>query len=553
MTIALEKIPQLIATELSMLWAAHHAAGLEGYMCLYSLDSQVPFRSKDPGFKFWFGAGDTEAAIQQIMHYYNQGMLPNTPLLLNPVVHTKNTSGEYQPLGSGIIWCTALCLGVDVLKDESAERLWQLGVHASAFHRGENLRSGLKIVGISQSALPVLEDGRSVAGCHELYELANINSPSYAHYYFLSGIAYLTNNGLFQHPAVTELFPKNTLKNDESCLKVVQDSAISVQKVVNAAYCWNAYDRHHSLYEKFGTDPDDVPKNLSFFNLVARDVQLFDATGPMRKDADEIFEFLVPGMIPRGCVTLIAGAGGSGKSTLAHQLCVMASIDYEPGEEAPRWLGQRLAIEKCQGISIYFSGEDGPATINARAAVFDPKGRASRLMFQRMEFGENVDFIQHLKRLSKIPQVPILVIDPARKYLSGDEDDSAAVSEFFDALEEFAISKNAAVLVVQHLQKGAAPRNVSEIVDLLRGSQVFVDRARVIIGMFRDGPYTIAGLAKNNIPPNMGMVSEERVFARDPKRLQLIWLPGHQGIRNANLSAEELRIIEESAQDEGRS
>jgi hypothetical protein len=61
--------------------------------------------------------------------------------------------------------------------------------------------------------------------------------------------------------------------------------------------------------------------------------------------------------------------------------------------------------------------------------------------------------------------------------------------------------------------------------------------------MYRDGPYTIAGLAKNNIPPNMGMVTEERVFARDAKKLQLIWLPGQEGVRAANLSEEELEAI----------
>src|SRR5262249_42458779 len=144
--------------------------------------------------------------------------------------------------------------------------------------------------------------------------------------------------------------------------------------------------------------------------------------------------------IPRGSVTLLAAAGGTGKSSLAHHLAVLASIDYEPGEEAPRWLGQRLAIEKSKGINIYFAGEDGPPIINARAALFDPQGRAKRLMFQRADFGEGVTFTQHLRRLHKIPDVPIMIIDPARKFLTGDEDDSTVVSEFFEAVEEFAIS-----------------------------------------------------------------------------------------------------------------
>lgn len=538
----LEKLPELLASELAMLWRAHAAVGLSGYMQLYTREDQVPFRAKQPGVSFWFGPNDTEAAIAEILKHYHSGQLPNSPLLLNPIVHKKE--GEnYVPVGSGFAWCTALSLGVDVLADESADRLREVGALTGLFERGDNDRAGLKVLAFSTEILPPTAEGKTVIGCQELYELSNIKSDQYAGYYLLSGISYLSNNGLFQQPDFGALFGDK---------KEVSDLAIRVQNIIDAAYCWNAYDRHHSLYLKFGRDPADVEQNLRFFNLVARDVRLFDATGPMRKEAEAMFEFIVPGWIPRGAVTLLAASGGTGKSSLAHQLCVMAAIDYKKGEEAPKWLGQRLAIEKCGGISIYFSGEDGPPIINARAAVFDPKGRAKRLMFQRTDFGEGVSFSQYLKSLYKIPEVSIMVIDPARKYLTGDEEDAGVVSEFFEAIEEFAITKNTAVVVVHHLQKNAYPKSARETLDMLRGSQVFIDRPRVVIGMFRDGPYTIAGLAKNNIPPNMGMVTEERVFARDPQHLSLIWMPGEQGIRAATLSEEELEKLAEEAKKEGR-
>jgi hypothetical protein len=556
MTERLDIIARMIATELDLLWTAHHAAGLEGYMCLYTPAEQIPFRSKEAGVQFWFGPADSQAAAQEVIKHYNHGHLPNSPLLLNPIVHEKQQDDEgnatYTGLGSAVIWCTSLNLGIDVLKDEAADRLWELGVMASTFHRGESERGGLKAIGFCDKPQQVIAGTQSVTGCRELYEIANISSEQYASYYLLSGISYLTNNGLFEHPDMAAMFPKNALKDADTLKKTVHDRTIAIQKIIDAAYCWNSYERHHSLYKKFGTDPDDVEGNMKFFNLVARDVELFDATGPMRKEADEMFEFIVPGLIPRGSITLLAAPGGTGKSSIAHQLCVLASMDYEPGEEAPRWLGQRIAIEKCKGINIYFSGEDGPPIINARASIFDPEGRAKRLMFQRSKFGENVGFAEHLKRLQNIPDVPIIVIDPARKYLTGNEDDAGVVSDFFEAIEDFAISKRAAVVVVHHLQKAANPKSTHDVIDMLRGSQVFVDRPRVIIGMYRDGPYTIAGLAKNNIPPNLGMVTEERVFARDPKQLQLVWLPGHQGIRNADLSAEEIEKLAEEARKEGR-
>lgn len=537
-------IPSLLASELEILWQAHEAAGLSGYMQLYTRGDQVPFRAKEPGLSFWFDRAGTPDAIVEIIKYYHSGQLPNSPLLLNPIIHEKD-GDDYRAIGSGFAWCSALSLGIAVLNDESAERLEEVGALTALFERGDDERAGLKIIAFTTEALPVAADGKTVIGCHELYELSGMTGEQYAPYYMLSGISYLTNNGLFQQPDFKLLMGKYTVAD-------IKELAIDMQNILDASYCWNAYDRHHSLYKKFGRNPGHVEQNLRFFNLVARDVKLFDATGPMRKEADAMFEFIVPGLVPRGAVTLLAATGGTGKSSLAHQLCVMAAIDYRKGEDAPKWLGQRLAIEKCGGISIYFSGEDGPPIINARASVFDPKGRAKRLMFQRTNFGDGVSFADHLKVLHKIPDVPIMVIDPARKYLSGDEDDAGVVSEFFEAIEEFAISKNAAVMVVHHLQKGAYPTSAHEVLDLLRGSQVFIDRPRVVIGMFRDGPYTIAGLAKNNIPPNMGMVTEERVFARDPSNLSLIWLPGQEGIRDANLSEEELAKIVAEAKKEGR-
>ena len=547
-----EHLQQLLTTELQMIWTAHKAVGLAGYMSLYTNPDQVPFRAKQAGFIFWFGPEEIGEAVQQIIIHYNEGVLPNSSLLLNPVVHEKKDAGSYVPIGSGIIWCTSWCLGIDSLNDESLERLSEKGIMASPFHRGDSDRAGLKMIGFCDEALPLSEDGKTVVGCKDLYDIANIQSEQYWYYYLLSGISYLSNNGLFVHPDIAPLFPTGALKDKTSMAKTVEASSINVQNVIDAAFCWNSYERYHSLYKKFGTNPDDVETNLRFFTLVARDVQLFDATGPMRKDADEMFEFIVPGLIPRGSVTLLAATGGTGKSSLAHQLCILASIDYELGEEAPHWLGQRIAIEKCKGICVYFSGEDGPPIINARANIFDPEGRAKRLMFQRTDFGDGVTFEQHIKRLHKIPSVPIMVIDPARKYLNGDEEDAGAVSEFFQAIEEFAIQKGSAVVVVHHLKKNADPKSAHEVLDMLRGSQVFIDRPRVVIGMFRDGPYTIAGLAKNNIPPNMGMVTEERVFARDPKNLGLIWLPGHEGVRNVDLSEDELQKIAQESEKEGR-
>ncbi len=528
-----------IKAELELLWQAHARVGLDGYMCAYTDEAQEPWRSKKGGVLYWFKRDQTDDLIKEIQTHYNNGSLPNSTLLLNPIIHHK-IEGNFKPVGSGVAWNCSLALGIDEMKPDQLERIRSIGAFVSPYHRGDSKIAGLKMLAFSDTPLTPLEDGRTVRGCSELYEITNIRSQEYRGYYTLSGLSYLCKHGLYLHPDLKELFG-GTLPDAER----IQQSAISIQTLVDAAYCWDAYDRHHSLFAKFGIDPTKVESNLKFYYLCARDIELFDATGAKHANADTTvgFDFMVHGWIPRGAVTVIGATGGTGKSSLAHNLAVKAAIDYRPDEPPPTWLGQPLKLENCKGLCIYFSGEDGPAIVHSRAKVFDPEGRAERVMFQRTDFGEGGTLSSFLKRLHKLPDVPLVVIDPARKYLTGDENDAGVVSEFFEAIEEFAIRKNTAMVVVHHLVKGAKVKHVSEIYDMLRGSQVFIDRPRVVIGMYREGQYTVAGLSKNNIPPQMGMVQGERLFVRDAKHLELVPVPGSEGVRGDNLSEEEIENL----------
>lgn len=531
-----------LRAELDFIWAAHAAVGLKGYMALYTEVSQDIWRSQDPGKAFWFTPADTPTVIEHFKALYKNGKLPNTTLLLNPIVHIKVGDDEYQPVGSGIFWATAFTLGIATLTEDQQQRPRDKGIMVSRYHRGESTAAGLKLVGVSKEKLPVSPDGRTVRGCRELYELTDIQSDLYWPYYPLSAVNYLCMHGLFIHPGWDNLLP-DALKN-KTPEEQVKDRQVDIQTIIDATTCWNAYDRHPSLYDRFGTNVNDIEHNNRFYNLCARDLYLFDRTGPMRQGAEEKFEFLVNGYIPRGAVTLLAATGGTGKSSVAHMLCVMAAIDYEEHEEKPLWLGQPINMDACKGICVYFSGEDGPAIINARGSLFDPEGRAKRLQFHRTEFQDKEQtFGDYLRDLMKMPDLSIVVIDPARKYLNGDENDADVVSEFFEAIEECAIRKNCAMVVVHHLQKGANPQTVREVRDELRGSQVFIDRPRCILGMYRDDKHTIMGVAKTNIPPNLGMVLDERKFVRNPKNLKLIWLP--EETKKAFLDDEDLQRLEE--------
>jgi hypothetical protein len=520
-----------VKKELQTIWAAHQRVGLDGFMCLYTMNNQDIWRAQQAGQSFWFGPQEVDAAVEYLRRHYNDGNLPNSPMLLCPIVHKKQEGGDKpEPIGSGLAWSMSLCLGIAEFSPEGEQRMRMAGALTGRLTRGDNKSAGLKIIAFADRILKPADD-TAVEGCKELYEVSGFQSQEFYPFYLLSGIEYLSKNGLFCHPNFMQMEYQGKKLNPDALPADVIAHATTIKTLQDADTCWHAYDRHHSLFMRFGIDAEHLEENLKYYNLVGRDFRLLDHTGAKHVDADTSasFDFLVDGWLPRGAVTVIGATGGTGKSSLAHNLAVKCAIDYKPGEPNPTWLGSKINLDKCKGICVYFSGEDGPAIVHARAKVYDPEGRAKRLMFQRTDFGEGGTIASFLKELYKLPDVPLVVIDPARKYLTGDENDAGVVSEFFEAIEEFAIRKNAAMVVVHHLVKGARPNHVADIYDMLRGSQVFIDRPRVVIGMYREGGHTIAGLSKNNIPPQLGMVQGERVYRRDGDRLEQV-LIGARGL-----------------------
>lgn len=527
-----------LMNELRLLWLAHARVGLKGEMCLFSAEGTRPWPSKEPGLKFWFGPEGTGAAVEFFLKHYNDGAFPYTPLLLNPIVHHKNADGSYAPLGSGIVWSTALALAD--LAEDKRERIASLGLASAYVGRSASTQAGLKILGFCNTIQAPTKENATTSS-QLLFNLADVSGEEYWPFYLLGGASYLSNTGNYLAPTLSALFDEPALAasaNDTVLSALIERFTVEPATIADAAHCWERYDRHPTLYRRFGNDVAKLDDNLRFYEYCARDFALFDAVGPMQmqsKSKQEGFEFLVHGLIPRGSIVLLAGTGGTGKSSLAHKLCCLAATDWRD-DETPTWLGQPLVKSAAKGICVYFSGEDGPAIINARNEIFDPEKRSQRLMFQRTHFtsakGDEIGFAEFLGRLRQMPEVPLLVIDPARKYLTGDEDDSAVVSEFFEAIEQFAHERNTAVIVVHHLSKGAKPTTAREVLDELRGSQVFIDRPRVVIGMLREGPRTVVGLAKCNIPPSLGMVTAERVFAHNPQTLDLVQLPGAAGVRD---------------------
>jgi hypothetical protein len=201
--------------------------------------------------------------------------------------------------------------------------------------------------------------------------------------------------------------------------------------------------------------------------------------------------FLVPGLIPRGAVTLMLGDKKVGKSALAMELAVATA------QRAEEWIGFPLDKDNLAGFAIYLLGEDSPGTATKRTELMTG-GKTPLFLHIIPADGTEIDTI--LSRLEK-QKVALLVVDPARKFYKGDEDSSDAVSEFFTKLETFARTKDCAVVVPHHLKRNAQPKNISEVAVAYRGSSVFLDRPRATLAVIRRNEETHFGIpAPNGVP-----------------------------------------------------
>jgi energy-coupling factor transporter ATP-binding protein EcfA2 len=261
-------------------------------------------------------------------------------------------------------------------------------------------------------------------------------------------------------------------------------------------------------------NPEDIKLTIARFDAAGRDIEMFRRLGRRseRKDGQERIEWLVEGVIPAGAVTLLAGAQGTGKSTLANELAVAVAQDNGPR----KWLGRNIVAENATGIAVILSGEDNAGIINARLEALDPDDTAARIMPYALDARTLPELCEVL---AKVKSLSLVIVDPARRYLVGDEDGSDSANTFFATLEALAARTGAAVAVLHHLTKNAAPTSLQAVRELVRGSGVWLDRPRVMLGMYRRRDATMIGVGKHNIPPAYPMM-DEGAFTRDAVTLR---------------------------------
>jgi hypothetical protein len=259
---------------------------------------------------------------------------------------------------------------------------------------------------------------------------------------------------------------------------------------------------------------------VDFKRALARDARKRD---PKARN----LQFTVPKWMPRGTLTLLAADGSTGKTTLLHHLVKIVGTPPADRAQHGSWLGIPLN-EIEHGAAAMFTAEEPEEWIDERDDALDPDGVSLR---GACWDGTGLGLDAIIAQLEGQPDLALVVIDPARKFLDGNESSSEDVDRLLTKLQELARKKNCAVVVVHHLTKGGGgARGLSGpfgVKDYIRGSQVWVDRPRVVIAMQRkgsdaDGWIASLKVVKSNVPPAYPMATDLQSFKMDPKTRTLV-------------------------------
>jgi hypothetical protein len=196
-------------------------------------------------------------------------------------------------------------------------------------------------------------------------------------------------------------------------------------------------------------------------------------------------QWLWPGRVPLGRVTLLVGRPGEGKSFVTSDMAarVTTGTPWPDGSECPA------------GSVILISAEDDPAdTIRPRLDAHAADVRRVHLLSSVRRHGRDgrpresmftlADVASLESALTRVPDCRLIVIDPIGSYLGGDTDAHRdnEVRAVLAPVAALAARYAAAVLVVAHRRKAGG--NIAD--DLALGSRAFTGLARAVWHLTRE-------------------------------------------------------------------
>lgn len=269
-------------------------------------------------------------------------------------------------------------------------------------------------------------------------------------------------------------------------------------------------------------------------------------------------DWLWPGWLPAGKLTLIGGAPGTGKTTCALALAATLTI-------AGRWPDGTRCMEP--GRALIWSGEDDPAdTLVPRllAAGADLSrctfvGDVAEADGSGRPFDPAKDVPALLDAVLRLPEPPrLLIVDPIVSAVAGDSHKNAETRRGLAPLVDLAQRTGCALLGITHLSKGTAGRDPLE---RLTGSLAFGALTRVAwaTAAVRDpepgAPRRLLARIKSNLGPDGGAIGYdlEPAIVRDRiETSRVLWGAPIEGDARALLANAEAPPPDEDMEDDAR-
>lgn len=257
-----------------------------------------------------------------------------------------------------------------------------------------------------------------------------------------------------------------------------------------------------------------------------------DISGYM-ENAPSLVPWAFDGCIPRGKVTLLAGAGGSSKSFLTLTLALQLAAQVELGPFVPTLDGGKalllVAEEDKDDVhrrvhtiaNARMYNAEQRSNILSNVGVVPVRGLDWRLLYHDdagdVQETERVDYI--IDEVKALGDVRFLVFDPLVAFNGANENDNAEMSRLMFTLDRIASETGAAVVVVHHVSKGGQVTSMNDASQaVVRGASALVDNARSAILLTRlprgdaalygiqadnAGKYVAIRFLKNNYGPHL--------------------------------------------------